>query len=126
MKLKAEVFNFHHCFFYIQQISVQPMTFSSMLFGVRILGTLFLYFFRNVALPFRWKLYKPFFRCPVSPGSTVQSMTASSQARRTLEDHGVFYITPNMGTLPPHQSVDFLLEFAPREVSCLLKKKIVH
>ena len=77
---------------------------------------LIVYLSRNVALPFRWKLYKPFFRCPVSPGAPVQTLMASSQVRRTLEDHGVFKITPNMGTLPPRQSVDFILEFAPREV----------
>lgn len=35
----------------------------------------------------------------------------------------MFHITPNMGTLPPHQSVEFILEFAPREVSCFWHKK---
>ncbi|XP_073236262.1 deleted in lung and esophageal cancer protein 1-like isoform X3 [Porites lutea] len=70
----------------------------------------------NVALPFRWKLFKPYFRCPVPPGFPVQSLMASSQVLRTREDNGVFHVTPNMGTLPPHQSVEFILEFAPREV----------
>ena len=72
--------------------------------------------FRNVALPFRWKLYKPFFKCPVPPGVPVQPSVTSSQVTRTRDDHGVFKITPNMGTLPPNESVDFMLEFAPREV----------
>ena len=49
----------------------------------------------------------------------MQPLMASSQVPRTLEDHGMFQITPNMGTLPPHQSVDFILEFAPKEVSFL-------
>ncbi|XP_074623643.1 deleted in lung and esophageal cancer protein 1-like isoform X1 [Acropora palmata] len=70
----------------------------------------------NVALPFRWKLYKPFFRCPVSPGCHVQPSVGSSQVPRTPEDLGVFVITPNMGTIPPHQSVDFILESSPREI----------
>lgn len=71
---------------------------------------------RNVALPFRWKLYKPFFKCPVVPGMPVQSPMKSSHVPRSLDDSGVFRITPNMGTLPPQQSVDFMLEFEPREV----------
>ena len=61
-------------------------------------------------------MLKPFFRCPVSPGFPVQSLP-SSQASRTVEDRGVFAIAPNMGTLPPHQSVNFMLESAPTEVS---------
>lgn len=69
----------------------------------------------NVALPFRWKMLKPFFRCPVSPGFPAQSLP-SSQASRTVEDRGVFAIAPNMGTLPPHQSVNFMLESAPTEI----------
>lgn len=72
--------------------------------------------FRNVALPFRWKLYKPFFKCPVPPGVPEQPSVTSSQVTRTRDDHGVFKITPNMGTLPPNESVDFMLEFVPREV----------
>ena len=72
--------------------------------------------FRNVALPFRWKLYKPFFKCPVPPGVPVEPSVTSSQVTRPRDDHGVFKITPNMGTLPPNESVDFMLEFAPREV----------
>lgn len=72
--------------------------------------------FRNVALSFRWKLYKPFFECPVPPGVPVQPSVTSSQVTRTRDDHGVFKITPNMGTLPPNESADFMLEFAPREV----------
>ena len=75
------------------------------------------YLLRNVALSFRWKLYKPFFRCPVSPGFHAQPSVGSSQVPRTPEDLGVFFIAPNMGTIPPHQSVDFILEFSPREVS---------
>lgn len=77
---------------------------------------IYIYVSRNVALPFRWKLYKPFFKCPVAPGVPVRPPMTSSHVPRTLDDHGVFMITPNMGTLPPHQSVDFMLEFAPREV----------
>lgn len=76
--------------------------------------------FRNVALPFRWKLYKPFFKCPVPPGVPVQPSVTSSHVTRTRDDHGVFKITPNMGTLPPNESVDFMLEFAPREVLKLI------
>ena len=57
------------------------------------------------------------------PGFPVQSLMASSQVLRTREDNGVFHVTPNMGTLPPHQSVEFILEFAPREVSCSWRKK---
>ncbi|XP_078378630.1 deleted in lung and esophageal cancer protein 1-like isoform X2 [Oculina patagonica] len=70
----------------------------------------------NVALPFRWKLYKPFFKCPVPPGVPTQPSMTSLHVARTRDDHGVFMITPNMGILPPNQSVDFMLEFAPREV----------
>ena len=72
--------------------------------------------FRNVALPFRWKLFKPFFKCPVPPGCPVQPSLTSLHVTRTRDDLGVFKITPNMGTLPPNESVDFMLEFAPREV----------
>lgn len=76
--------------------------------------------FRNVALPFCWKLYKPFFKCPVPLGVPVQPSVTSSHVIRTRDDHGVFKITPNMGTLPPNESVDFMLEFAPREVLKLI------
>ena len=82
-----------------------------------IINAFISYLLRNVALPFRWKLYKPFFRCPVSPGCHVRPSVGSSQVPRTPEDLGVFVITPNMGTIPPHQSVDFILESSPREVS---------
>lgn len=70
----------------------------------------------NVPLPFRWKLYRPFFRCPVVPGMPVQSPMTSSHVPRSLDENGVFRVTPNMGTLPPQQSVDFILEFEPKEV----------
>lgn len=92
-------------------------------FGKKDVSEIDFFFFSNVALPFRWKLFKPYFRCPVPPGFPVQSLMASSQVLRTREDNGVFHITPNMGTLPPHQSVEFILEFAPREVSCSWRKK---
>lgn len=33
------------------------------------------------------------------------------------DEDGVFSITPNMGTLPPHQVLHFTLEHAPKKVS---------
>ena len=48
----------------------------------------------------------------------MQSPMTSSHVPRSLDENGVFRVTPNMGTLPPQQSVDFILEFEPREVSC--------
>ena len=48
----------------------------------------------------------------------MQSPMTSSHVPRSLDENGVFRVTPNMGTLPLQQSVDFILEFEPREVSC--------
>ncbi|XP_031565846.1 deleted in lung and esophageal cancer protein 1-like [Actinia tenebrosa] len=71
----------------------------------------------NVALPFRWKLFKPFFPCQQTDELGVStSQQLSSRVHRTADAQGVFSIAPNMGTLPPYENVHFSLEYLPKEI----------
>ncbi|KAK3726413.1 hypothetical protein QZH41_019666, partial [Actinostola sp. cb2023] len=71
----------------------------------------------NVALPFRWKLFKPCFRGHVTGASRVPTGQQSfNRVQRTPDEDGVIRVIPNMGTLPPHQIVHFSLEHCPRKI----------
>jgi len=63
-------------------------------------------FFRNVALPFQWEVYKPEMTDELEQEGRIRSIRAE-------DTESVFTVLPPKGTLLPAENMEFTITFAP-------------